>query len=381
MPPSGIRKFFDAANNMEGAISLGVGEPDFMTPWHIRDAGIYALERGKTHYTANAGLKELREEICLYLKRRFKLDYTQSEVLVTVGGSEAVDIALRSLINRGDEVLIPEPSFVCYKPCAEMAGGVAVPIATKAENGFKLTKEDILSHITDKTKILILSYPNNPTGAIMTKEDLEKIVPVIKEHNIMVISDEIYAELTYEGHHTSIASLDGMKDRCIVINGFSKAYAMTGWRLGYACGNEKIIKIMTKVHQYAIMCAPTTSQFAAIEALKNGDKSIETMAHEYNYRRKVIVDGFNKLGLTCFNPQGAFYIFPCIKIYGNEFGRILQKKLLEEEKLAIVPGTAFGECGEGFLRVSYAYSIEQINEALIRVERFFWKKLKKGDIK
>lgn len=336
MPPSGIRKFFDAANNMEGAISLGVGEPDFMTPWHIRDAGIYALERGKTHYTANAGLKELREEICLYLKRRFKLDYTQSEVLVTVGGSEAVDIALRSLINRGDEVLIPEPSFVCYKPCAEMAGGVAVPIATKAENGFKLTKEDILSHITDKTKILILSYPNNPTGAIMTKEDLEKIVPVIKEHNIMVISDEIYAELTYEGHHTSIASLDGMKDRCIVINGFSKAYAMTGWRLGYACGNEKIIKIMTKVHQYAIMCAPTTSQFAAIEALKNGDKSIETMAHEYNYRRKVIVDGFNKLGLTCFNPQGAFYIFPCIKSTGMSSDEFC-KKLLEEEKLAIVP--------------------------------------------
>ena len=379
MPPSGIRKFFDAAHNLEGAISLGVGEPDFMTPWHIRDAGIYALERGKTHYTANAGLKELREEICLYLKRRFKLDYTQSEVLVTVGGSEAVDIALRSLINRGDEVLIPEPSFVCYKPCAEMAGGVAVPIATKAENGFKLTKEDILSHITDKTKILILSYPNNPTGAIMTKEDLEKIVPVIKEHNIMVISDEIYAELTYEGHHTSIASLDGMKDRCIVINGFSKAYAMTGWRLGYACGNEKIIKIMTKVHQYAIMCAPTTSQFAAIEALKNGDKSIETMAHEYNYRRKVIVDGFNKLGLTCFNPQGAFYIFPCIKSTGMSSDEFC-KKLLEEEKLAIVPGTAFGECGEGFLRVSYAYSIEQINEALIRVERFL-EKIKKGDIK
>lgn len=379
MPPSGIRKFFDAANNMEGAISLGVGEPDFMTPWHIRDAGIYALERGKTHYTANAGLKELRDEICLYLKRRFRLDYTQGEVLVTVGGSEAVDIALRSLINRGDEVLIPEPSFVCYKPCAEMAGGVAVSIATKAENGFKLTKEDILSHITDKTKILILSYPNNPTGAIMTKEDLEKIVPVIKEHNIMVISDEIYAELTYEGHHTSIASLDGMKDRCIVINGFSKAYAMTGWRLGYACGNEKIIKIMTKVHQYAIMCAPTTSQFAAIEALKNGDKSIETMAHEYNYRRKVIVDGFNKLGLTCFNPQGAFYIFPCIKSTGMSSDEFC-KKLLEEEKLAIVPGTAFGECGEGFLRVSYAYSIEQINEALIRVERFL-EKIKKGDIK
>ena len=379
MPPSGIRKFFDAANNMEGAISLGVGEPDFLTPWHIRDAGIYALERGKTHYTANAGLKELREEICLYLKRRFKLDYTQSEVLVTVGGSEAVDIALRSLINKGDEVLIPEPSFVCYKPCAQMAGGVAVPIATKAENGFKLTKEDILSHITDKTKILILSYPNNPTGAIMTREDLEKIVPVIKEHNLMVISDEIYAELTYEGHHTSIASLDSMKDRCIVINGFSKAYAMTGWRLGYACGNEKIIKVMTKVHQYAIMCAPTTSQFAAIEALKNGDKSIETMANEYNYRRKVIVDGFNKLGLTCFDPQGAFYIFPCIKSTGMSSDDFC-KKLLEEERLAIVPGTAFGECGEGFLRVSYAYSIEQINEALVRVERFL-DKIKKGDIK
>ena len=369
MPPSGIRKFFDAANNMEGAISLGVGEPDFMTPWHIRDAGIYALERGKTHYTANAGLKELREEICLYLKRRFKLDYTQSEVLVTVGGSEAVDIALRSLINRGDEVLIPEPSFVCYKPCAEMAGGVAVPIATKAENGFKLTKEDILSHITDKTKILILSYPNNPTGAIMTKEDLEKIVPVIKEHNIMVISDEIYAELTYEGHHTSIASLDGMKDRCIVINGFSKAYAMTGWRLGYACGNEKIIKIMTKVHQYAIMCAPTTSQYAAVEALRNGDEDVQHMRESYDQRRRFLINAFEEMHLDCFEPQGAFYMFPSIKRFGmtsEEFAT----RLLREEKVAVVPGTAFGDCGEGFLRISYAYSLDNLKVAIGRLAHF-----------
>lgn len=369
MPPSGIRKFFDAASNMKDAVSLGVGEPDFLTPWHIRDAGIYSLERGKSHYTANAGLIELREEICNYLARKFSLNYNANEVLVTVGGSEAVDIALRALINPGDEVLIPEPSFVCYKPCAEMAGGVAVPIETTAENGFKLTKEDILSHITDKTKLLILSYPNNPTGAIMTKEDLEKIVPVIIEKNIMVISDEIYAELTYEGHHTSIASFPQMKDRVIVINGFSKAYAMTGWRLGYAVGNEKVIKVMTKIHQYAIMCAPTTSQFAAIEALKNGDKSIESMVNEYNYRRKIIVDGFNNMGLTCFNPQGAFYIFPSIKSTGMTSEEFCHT-LLEKKKVAIVPGTAFGKCGEGYLRVSYAYSIELINEALIRIEEF-----------
>ncbi len=369
MPPSGIRKFFDAASNMKDAISLGVGEPDFLTPWHIRDAGIYSLERGKSHYTANSGLIELREEICNYLARKFSLNYNANEVLVTVGGSEAVDVALRALVDNGDEVLIPEPSFVCYKPCCEMAGGVAVPIETRAENGFKLTKEDILSHITDKTKLLILSYPNNPTGAIMTKEDLEQIVPVIVENNIMVISDEIYAELTYEGHHTSIASFPGMKDRVVVINGFSKAYAMTGWRLGYAAGNEKIIKVMTKIHQYAIMCAPTTSQFAAVEALKNGDKSIEAMTNEYNYRRKIIVDGFNSMGLTCFNPQGAFYIFPSIKSTGMTSDEFCNK-LLEKKKVAIVPGTAFGECGEGYLRVSYAYSIDLINEALRRIEEF-----------
>ena len=369
MPPSGIRKFFDAASNMKDCISLGVGEPDFQTPWHIRDAGIYSLERGKSHYTANAGLIELREEICNYLARKFSLNYSANEVLVTVGGSEAVDVALRALINYGDEVLIPEPSFVCYKPCTEMAGGIAVPIETKAENSFKLTKEDILSHITDKTKLIILSYPNNPTGAIMTKEELAELVPVIKENNIMVISDEIYAELTYEGKHTSIASFPDMKDRVIVINGFSKAYAMTGWRLGYAVGNEKIIKVMTKIHQYAIMCAPTLSQFAAIEALKNGDKSIEAMTNEYNYRRKIIVDGFNKLGLTCFNPQGAFYIFPSVKSTGMTSAEFCQK-LLEEKRVALVPGTAFGDCGEGYLRVSYAYSIELINEALLRIEKF-----------
>jgi len=379
MPPSGIRKFFDAASNMKDCISLGVGEPDFQTPWHIRDAGIYSLERGKSHYTANAGLIELREEICNYLARKFSLNYSANEVLVTVGGSEAVDVALRALINPGDEVLIPEPSFVCYKPCTEMAGGVAVPIETKAENSFKLTKEDVLSHITDKTKLLILSYPNNPTGAIMTKDELAEIVPVIKENNIMVISDEIYAELTYEGKHTSIASFPDMKDRVVVINGFSKAYAMTGWRLGYAVGNEKIIKVMTKIHQYAIMCAPTTSQFAAIEALKNGDKSIEMMTNEYNYRRKVIVDGFNKLGLTCFNPQGAFYIFPSIKSTGMTSAEFCQT-LLEKKKVALVPGTAFGDCGEGYLRVSYAYSIELINEALLRIEEFM-KELHEGDKK
>lgn len=372
MPPSGIRKFFDVANKMKGAISLGVGEPDFVTPWHIRDEGIYAIEKGRTHYTSNSGLIELREEICNYLKRRFSLNYKVSETLVTVGGSEAVDLALRTILSKGDEVLIPEPSFVCYKPCTTLAGGVPVTIETKAENSFKLTKEDVLSHITDKTKILILSYPNNPTGAVMTKEDLQEIADVVKEHNLMVISDEIYAELSYDEKHVSIASLEGMKERTIIINGFSKAFAMTGWRLGYTVGNEEIIKAMTKVHQYAIMCAPTMCQFAAVEALKNGDNSIEAMRDEYNYRRKVIVDGFNNMGLTCFNPQGAFYIFPSIKSTGMD-SETFCEKLLQDQKVAVVPGTAFGKCGEGFLRVSYAYSIDTINLAIERIGNFIKK--------
>lgn len=372
MPPSGIRKFFDVANKMKGAISLGVGEPDFVTPWHIRDEGIYAIEKGRTHYTSNSGLLELREEICNYLKRRFNLDYKVSETLVTVGGSEAVDLALRTILSKGDEVLIPEPSFVCYKPCTTLAGGVPVTIETKAENSFKLTKEDVLSHITDKTKVLILSYPNNPTGAVMTKEDLQEIADVVKEHNLMVISDEIYAELSYDEKHVSIASLEGMKERTIIINGFSKAFAMTGWRLGYTVGNEEIIKAMTKVHQYAIMCAPTMCQFAAVEALKNGDNSIEAMRDEYNYRRKVIVDGFNNMGLTCFNPQGAFYIFPSIKSTGMD-SETFCEKLLQDQKVAVVPGTAFGKCGEGFLRVSYAYSIDTINLAIERIGDFIKK--------
>lgn len=369
MPPSGIRKFFDVATRMKDAISLGVGEPDFVTPWHIREEAIYAMEKGRTHYTSNAGLVELREEIASYMKRRFNLDYKMENTLVTVGGSEAVDIAIRTLINPGDEVLIPEPCFVCYKPCTILAGGVPVTIETKAENSFKLTKEDVLSHITDKTKLLVLSYPNNPTGAIMTKEELKEIADVVIEKNIMVISDEIYAELTYGGKHTSIASIEGMKDRTIIVNGFSKAFAMTGWRLGFAVGNEDVIKAMTKVHQYVIMCAPTVCQYAAVEALKNGDNSIEMMRDEYNYRRKVIVDGFNSMGLKCFDPKGAFYIFPSVQSTGMDSVTFCEK-LLESQKVALVPGTAFGDCGEGFLRVSYAYSIEQINTALERVEKF-----------
>ena len=369
MPPSGIRKFFDVATKMKDAISLGVGEPDFVTPWHIREEGIYAMEKGRTHYTSNAGLFELREEIANYMKRRFNLNYKMENTLVTVGGSEAVDLAIRTLINPGDEVLIPEPSFVCYKPCTILAGGVPVTIETKAEHSFKLTKEDVLSHITDKTKLLVLSYPNNPTGAIMTREELKEIADVVIEKNIMVISDEIYAELTYEGKHTSIASIEGMKDRTIIVNGFSKAFAMTGWRLGFAVGNEEIIKAMTKVHQYVIMCAPTACQYAAVEALKNGDNSIEMMRDEYNYRRKVIVDGFNSMGLKCFDPKGAFYIFPSVENSGMDSVSFCEK-LLEKEKVALVPGTAFGECGEGFLRVSYAYSIERINIALERIEKF-----------
>lgn len=368
--PSGIRKFFDIVAEMKDAISLGVGEPDFVTPWSIRSEAIYSLERGRTHYTSNAGLFELREEICNYLKRRVNLEYDpQKNVLVTVGGSEAIDAAIRALVNDGDEVIVPEPSFVCYKPCTVLAGGVPVPIATKAENNFKLTADELKKAITKKTKLLIMPFPNNPTGAIMTKNELEEIAEVLRGTDICVLSDEIYSELTYDAEHTSIASLDGMQERTIVVNGFSKTYAMTGWRLGYCAGPEKIIKQMTKIHQYAIMCAPTTSQFAAVEALKNGDEEVNKMRNEYNYRRRFIVDGFNKIGLTCFEPQGAFYVFPSIKSTGMTSDEFCER-LLREQKIAVVPGTAFSDSGEGFIRCSYAYSISNIKEALYRIEKF-----------
>lgn len=368
MPPSGIRKFFDIVSEMKDAISLGVGEPDFVTPWHIREAGIYSLEKGHTYYTSNSGLLELRKEICNYVKK-FDLSYETDEVLLTVGGSEGVDAAIRAVIGAGDEVLVPEPSFVCYKPCVTLAGGTPVTIETKAENSFKLRKEEVLEKITPRTKMLVLSYPNNPTGAIMTREDLEEIAEVVKEHNILVLSDEIYAELTFGTKHCSIASLPGMKERTIIINGFSKAYAMTGWRLGFTLANKHITKAMTKIHQYAIMSAPTTSQYAAIEALKNGENSIATMREQYDYRRKVITDGFNSMGLTCFSPLGAFYIFPSIKSTGMTSDEFCEW-LLREQKVALVPGTAFGECGEGFARISYAYSVKHINTALEKIEKF-----------
>ena len=371
--PSGIRKFFDLVSEMDDVISLGVGEPDFDTPWHIRDEGIYALERGKTFYTSNSGLKELREEICNYLKRKQNLEYNPlSEVIVTVGGSEAIDIGLRAMINFGDEVIIPQPAYVSYEPCALLAGAKPVIIDLKAENEFRLTKEELLSAITDKTKVLILPFPNNPTGAIMEKEDLEDIAEVCIEKNIYVMSDEIYSELTYKGEHVSIASIDGMKERTILINGFSKSYAMTGWRLGYACGPSEIIKQMTKIHQFAIMCAPTTSQYAAVEALKNGDEDVAMMREAYNERRRFLMNAFKEMNLECFEPYGAFYVFPCIKEFGmtsEEFAT----KFLEEEKVAAVPGSAFGMSGEGFLRISYAYSIENLKEAMIRLKRFITK--------
>jgi len=368
MQPSGIRKFFDIVNTMEGAISLGVGEPDFVTPWHIRDAGVYSLEKGQTYYTSNSGLLELREEICNYLKK-FDLSYSPSEVLVTVGGSEAIDLVMRTVLSPGDEVIIPEPSFVCYKPCAALAGGVPVTLQTKAENAFKLTPDELLEKITDKTKLLVLSYPNNPTGAIMNKSDLEKIAKIAIEKDIMVLSDEIYAELTYSGKHTSIASLPGMKERTIVVNGFSKAFAMTGWRLGFVVGHPTLIKHLTKVHQYAIMSSPTTSQYAAIEALRNGEDSIKKMVNEYDDRRRIITDAFNKMGFPCFSPLGAFYIFPSIKSSGLSSEEFCEK-LLIDQKVALVPGTAFGESGEGYVRVSYAYSIKQITKAVERIKAF-----------
>ncbi len=371
--PSGIRKFFDIVSEMKDAISLGVGEPDFDTPWHIRDEGIYSLEKGRTFYTSNAGLKDLRQEICNYLKRKQGISYDWSkEVLVTVGGSEAIDIGLRAMINPGEEVLIPQPSYVSYEPCAILAGAKPVIINLKAENEFRLTAKELEDAITEKTKLLILPFPNNPTGAIMEKEDLEAIAEVIIKHDIFVMSDEIYAELTYKDKHVSIASLPGMQERTILINGFSKAYAMTGWRLGYACGPADIIGQMTKIHQFAIMCAPTTSQYAAVEALKNGDDDIAEMRVAYNQRRRYLMNAFKEMGLECFEPYGAFYVFPCIKEFGmssDEFAT----RFLNEEKVAVVPGTAFGDCGEGYLRISYAYSLEDLKLAIGRLEHFIAK--------
>ena len=368
--PSGIRKFFDIVSEMKDAISLGVGEPDFDTPWHIRDEGIYALEKGRTFYTSNAGLKELREEICNYIYRTQKVTYDPlKQVLITVGGSEGIDMALRAMCNPGDEVLIPQPSYVSYEPCAVLTGAVPVIIDLKAENEFRLTPEEIEEKITDKTKILILPFPNNPTGSIMEKSDLEAIAEVIVKHDLYVISDEIYSELTYKGKHVSIVSLPGLQERTILINGFSKAYAMTGWRLGYACGPENIIAQMTKIHQFAIMCAPTTSQYAAIEALKNGDADVEMMRESYNRRRRFLLNAFKEMGIECFEPFGAFYVFPCIKEFGmtsEEFA----ERFLREEKVAAVPGTAFGDSGEGYLRISYAYSLERLEEAMKRFARF-----------
>lgn len=368
--PSGIRKFFDIVNEMKDAISLGVGEPDFDTPWHIREEGIYSLERGRTFYTSNAGLKELKEEIAAYLDRRFDLPYDPGhEIVVTIGGSEAIDAAFRAMLNPGDEVLLPQPSYVSYEPCIVLADGVPVPIALREEDGFKLTKELLLGAITDKTKILVMPFPNNPTGAIMTKEDLEEIVDVIIEKDLFVISDEIYSELTYGSNHVSITSFPGMKERTIVINGFSKSYAMTGWRLGYACGPRVIMDQILKIHQYAIMCAPTTSQYAAVSALKKGDADVERMRTAYNQRRNYLMRRFDKMGLQCFEPFGAFYVFPSIKEFGltsEEFAT----RLLQQEKVAVVPGTAFGTSGEGYVRISYAYSIEDLKEALERVEHF-----------
>ncbi|MBR9945529.1 aminotransferase class I/II-fold pyridoxal phosphate-dependent enzyme [Clostridiaceae bacterium Marseille-Q4145] len=370
--PSGIRKFFDLVSEMndKDVISLGVGEPDFDTPWHVRDEGIYSLEKGRTFYTSNSGLKELREEICNYLDRRYQVSYDwHHETIVTVGGSEGIDIAMRAMLDPGDEVLIPQPSYVSYEPCAILAGGKPVIIELKAENEFRLTPEELLEHITDKTKILVLPYPNNPTGAIMERADLEKIAEIVMEKDIFVLSDEIYSELSYKGDHVTIASIPGMKERTILINGFSKAYAMTGWRLGYACGPREIIEQMTKIHQFAIMCAPTTSQYAAVEAMRNGDTDVATMREAYDQRRRYLVNAFKEMGLECFEPYGAFYIFPCIKEFGmtsEEFA----ERFLKEEKVAVVPGTAFGDSGEGFLRISYAYSLQNLKAALARLERF-----------
>ena len=371
--PSGIRKFFDIVSEMDYAISLGVGEPDFDTPWHIREEGIYSLEKGRTFYTSNAGLSELKIEISKYLDRRFDLKYDPSdEIMITVGGSEAIDGALRAMLDAGDEVILPQPSYVSYEPCIVLADGVPVIVELKEENDFKLTREQLEKAVTDKTKILIMPFPNNPTGAIMTKEELQPIVDFVIEHDLFVISDEIYSELTYSGNHVSIGAFPGMKERTIVINGFSKSYAMTGWRLGYACGPQVILKQILKIHQFAIMCAPTTSQYAAIEALRHGDDDVEKMRDEYDRRRRFLLNAFEEMGIECFEPYGAFYMFPSIKKFGmssDEFAT----RLLKEEKIAVVPGTAFGDCGEGFLRISYAYSIDDLKAALERIGRFIEK--------
>ncbi|MDE7417726.1 MAG: aminotransferase class I/II-fold pyridoxal phosphate-dependent enzyme [Lachnospiraceae bacterium] len=370
--PSGIRKYFDIVSEMNDpdVISLGVGEPDFETPWHIRDEGIYSLEKGRTFYTANAGLMELREEIDRYLSRRYELSYNpKDEILVTVGGSEAIDIALRAMVDPGDEVIIPQPSYVSYEPCAVLAGAKPVIIELKNENQFRLTAAELEAAVTDKTKVLILPFPNNPTGAIMERADLEEIAKVIEKHDLFVLSDEIYSELCYTDKHVSIANIPGMWERTVLINGFSKSYAMTGWRLGYACGPKRIIEQMYKIHQFCIMCAPTTSQYAAIDALKNGDADVQMMRDSYNQRRRYLVNAFQEMGLECFEPFGAFYMFPCVKQFGmtsDEFA----SKLLHEEKLAVVPGNAFGDSGEGFLRISYAYSLENLKIAIGRLGRF-----------
>ena len=368
--PSGIRKFFDIANEMKDAISLGVGEPDFDTPWRIREEGIFSLERGRTFYTSNAGLQELREEICKYLERKIHVTYDpKTETLVTVGGSEAIDVGLRCMLDEGDEVLIPQPSYVSYVPCAAMANGVPVPIPLQVENDFKLTVEDLEQYVSPKTKVLIMPFPNNPTGSIMTKEDLEPVAKFVEKHDLYVISDEIYSELTYKSEHVSIASLPGMRERTVVINGFSKGFAMTGWRLGYCCGPEIIIEQMTKLHQFAIMCAPTNSQYAAIEGLRNCEDEVEEMRKSYNQRRRFLMHEFARMGLECFEPFGAFYVFPSIQEFdmtSEEFAT----RLLQEEKVALVPGSAFGACGEGFLRISYAYSLDDLKVAIGRVGRF-----------
>jgi len=370
LPPSGIRKYFDLLNEMEDVISLGVGEPDFTTPWNISETGIYSLEKGHTHYSSNAGMLQLREEISNYLKRKYDLHYDyKSQILVTVGGSEGIDLALRTLLGPGDEVIIPEPSFVAYQGCSRLTGAKIVTIKLRAEDQFKLTPELLKKALSPRTKVVILPFPNNPTGAILNRKEVAALVEVLKDRDLVIISDEIYSELTYEGEHVSIASFPEMKDKTIVINGFSKAFAMTGWRLGYACGHPAIIAAMTKIHQYAIMCAPTTAQYAAIEALRNGDNSVEEMRKEYNRRRRVMVDGFNKIGLDCFEPLGAFYVFPCIKSTGLSSEDFCEQLLLQKGVL-VVPGNAFGEVGEGFVRACYASSMENIIEALKRIEQF-----------
>ena len=368
--PSGIRKFFDILDEMEDVISLTVGQPDFATPWHIRDAGIQALEQGKTYYTSNNGLMEMRVEISRYLSRRFNLQYcAKDEIIVTIGGSEAIDMAIRALVNPGDEVIIPTPSYVCYEPMVTLTDGVPVIIETREEDNFKLNPKDLRAAITDKTKLLILPFPNNPTGAVMTKEELEEIAEIIRGTDIMVLSDEIYGELTYGFTHTSIATLDGMWERTLVVNGFSKAYAMTGWRMGYVCGPAEIMKQMVKIHQYAIMCAPTVSQYAAIEALKNGDEDIEYMKGEYDLRRQYLVKALRDIGLECFEPHGAFYVFPNVSGFGMTSEEFCER-LLHDSHVAIVPGTAFGACGEGFARISYAYSLDHLKIAVEKIEKF-----------